>query len=252
MVGVPRSKGCQTCLSRRTKCDEARPACGNCIKHGTVCPGYERGFKFVAGKHTVKPRGRRQPQSQTPRSSAVHATPPHPDSGPASFHAWQVVGHVYVDDRGQGVASGPLPVTALEKIQSALLRNYTVPQALHSSTTQFVATLLETFKYSSPQDEFLMSGTWLIDVAGRLSRSRALETSACAFTRHLLGKANRDEQVIAQSRTIYGQSLRYLQQSLNHPVHWKSPETLGASLILCLYEVRIIFHSVISYCSCRM
>ncbi|KIW70817.1 hypothetical protein PV04_03056 [Phialophora macrospora] len=43
MVGVPgRSKGCHTCLKRRVKCDETRPACKRCEKAGYACAGYER------------------------------------------------------------------------------------------------------------------------------------------------------------------------------------------------------------------
>lgn len=59
MVGVPRSTGCSLCRKRRVKCDEERPACGNCRKYGAGCPGYDRGLKFVSGKHQIRQRGRR-------------------------------------------------------------------------------------------------------------------------------------------------------------------------------------------------
>ncbi|KAK7912276.1 hypothetical protein PG985_014757 [Apiospora marii] len=29
--------GCRTCKTRKVKCDEKRPSCGNCIKHNVVC-----------------------------------------------------------------------------------------------------------------------------------------------------------------------------------------------------------------------
>lgn len=54
MVGVPRSTGCRLCVKRRVRCDEARPACHNCVRYGTECPGYTRALKFVAGKHETK------------------------------------------------------------------------------------------------------------------------------------------------------------------------------------------------------
>lgn len=31
-------------------------ACGNCLKYGAECPGYDKTRKFVAGKHAVRPR----------------------------------------------------------------------------------------------------------------------------------------------------------------------------------------------------
>ncbi|KAJ5183399.1 hypothetical protein N7492_001015 [Penicillium capsulatum] len=46
MVGVPRSKGCLTCIQRRVKCDEARPHCQRCQTRGTPCLGYTRDRKF--------------------------------------------------------------------------------------------------------------------------------------------------------------------------------------------------------------
>ncbi|KAK5990029.1 hypothetical protein PT974_08292 [Cladobotryum mycophilum] len=60
MVGVPRSSGCQLCRKRRVKCDEGKPECGNCLKYGAQCPGYERAMKFVSGKHQIRSKGARK------------------------------------------------------------------------------------------------------------------------------------------------------------------------------------------------
>ncbi|PNY26956.1 Uncharacterized protein TCAP_03117 [Tolypocladium capitatum] len=76
MVGVPRSSGCQLCRKRRVKCDEVRPGCGNCRKYGVECPGYERGLKFISGKHQVRQRGKRSERgagSSSPSDNASHA-----------------------------------------------------------------------------------------------------------------------------------------------------------------------------------
>ncbi|KAF2090564.1 hypothetical protein K490DRAFT_61884 [Saccharata proteae CBS 121410] len=48
MVGVPKSKGCRTCIDRKIKCDETWPTCGNCQKSQKYCPGKsDRYRKFV-------------------------------------------------------------------------------------------------------------------------------------------------------------------------------------------------------------
>ncbi|KAL0933762.1 C6 zinc finger domain protein [Colletotrichum truncatum] len=48
MVGVPgRSKGCNTCRKRKKGCDVQRPECGQCLKAGLKCEGYERKRIFV-------------------------------------------------------------------------------------------------------------------------------------------------------------------------------------------------------------
>ncbi|EFX00323.1 c6 zinc finger domain containing protein [Grosmannia clavigera kw1407] len=48
MVGVPgRSKGCNTCIQRKVKCDGGQPTCGNCRKSNRLCTGYKRPVAFV-------------------------------------------------------------------------------------------------------------------------------------------------------------------------------------------------------------
>ncbi|KAI2695449.1 transcriptional regulator family: Fungal Specific TF [Penicillium roqueforti] len=46
MPGVPHSKGCLQCISRKVKCDKTRPECLRCINWISECPGYDRGHKF--------------------------------------------------------------------------------------------------------------------------------------------------------------------------------------------------------------
>ncbi|KAI1086796.1 hypothetical protein F5B19DRAFT_487230 [Rostrohypoxylon terebratum] len=42
--------GCDTCRSRRVKCDETRPACLLCRTAGFICRGYEKNIFFVSGQ----------------------------------------------------------------------------------------------------------------------------------------------------------------------------------------------------------
>ncbi|KUJ21260.1 uncharacterized protein LY89DRAFT_715501 [Mollisia scopiformis] len=61
MVGVPLSRGCQTCRKRKIKCDETHPKCTRCKKSGLLCLGYKSRLKFMdeGPKLQKKPR---QPQ----------------------------------------------------------------------------------------------------------------------------------------------------------------------------------------------
>ncbi|KAL4732839.1 hypothetical protein BDV11DRAFT_201238 [Aspergillus similis] len=61
MVGVPRSRGCLRCISRRVKCDQFRPKCLRCTSQGSKCPGYDRGFKFQDQTRSVAQRHGRSP-----------------------------------------------------------------------------------------------------------------------------------------------------------------------------------------------
>ncbi|KAJ6007661.1 hypothetical protein N7540_011637 [Penicillium herquei] len=48
MGGKPwQSKGCPDCRRRKIKCDEQRPECGNCIKRGLKCQGWDRYRHFI-------------------------------------------------------------------------------------------------------------------------------------------------------------------------------------------------------------
>ncbi|ERT01401.1 hypothetical protein HMPREF1624_02647 [Sporothrix schenckii ATCC 58251] len=54
MVGVPgRSKGCNTCIQRKVKCDGGQPACGNCRKSNRLCTGYKRPVAFVMSSNVA-------------------------------------------------------------------------------------------------------------------------------------------------------------------------------------------------------
>ncbi|KAM7196032.1 hypothetical protein V8F20_007226 [Naviculisporaceae sp. PSN 640] len=57
MVGVPgKYKGCNTCRTRRVKCDNERPFCRKCLDTGRTCDGYKRETVFIIG--TLQDQGR--------------------------------------------------------------------------------------------------------------------------------------------------------------------------------------------------
>lgn len=301
MVGVPRSNACALCLSRRVKCDEARPSCSNCVKYGATCPGYVRGAKFVAGKHVVKSRARgrgggtvafavssRTSASSTPTTTtttppAVSSSPPSPApapsrSSPSSYgtrRPWSRRAPDAVsppasrgippprqapvcnddDDVGdplewQDVASEQISgqpqqqqqqrfLTSYEKLQSALAHVSTAPVITpRDDRAQFIGMLMKSLEESQPESEMVVLGTWFQQTASHLGQKPSLDRASCAFALQLLGRKHQDEGLLAQSRTLYGQSLCMLQRALNHATEWRTPETLTSAMILCHFEVR--------------
>jgi hypothetical protein len=73
---------------------------------------------------------------------------------------------------------------------------------------------------------------------GKLGTTVSLDGALCSLTMHLIGKQGSDENMLSQSRTMYGQALNSLQMSLMHPTRWKASETLCTAILLCIYEVR--------------
>ncbi|KAK4043480.1 hypothetical protein C8A01DRAFT_32410 [Parachaetomium inaequale] len=121
-VRVSRPKvrsGCACCKQRRIKCDEARPACANCVRSKKICTGYPppprsaRPFEEVriAPKPLVAmaasaPPPNREPVQLPPRRLAKYqrrTTPPMTPSTPSAammlYHPW--MGLPFSDQEGQ-------------------------------------------------------------------------------------------------------------------------------------------------------
>lgn len=46
-------------------------ACGNCVKYGAECPGYDKTLKFVTGKHAVRTRRPRGQGAASPHDTQI-------------------------------------------------------------------------------------------------------------------------------------------------------------------------------------
>lgn len=201
MVGVPRSGACSLCRKRRVKCDEGRPGCGNCRKYGADCPGYERVLKFVDGKHQIRQKGKRSDRSST-ESSTV--------SGDSS--------NLIVSRKSTSL------VTPLAR-------------ALLPIRGQIMEVMIDNFRPADTPHDIVGLFTWI--TPEHLGKKAILDGSICSLALHLTGKEKNDPQLVAQSRTLYGQCLNELQTTLQHPSEWKSSETLCSTILLCYYEVVI-------------
>jgi hypothetical protein len=233
MVGVPRSTGCQLCVKRRVKCDHTRPSCGNCIKYGATCPGYDRQMKFVAGKHHV--RSRRQEDWRRWGSGAVNF----PGGGRGSED--MASGFTLPESIGSapGSASGT-PATPSIDVTRQLQRREDLPVLYlcpSDDRGQTINVIIHNLHESQAAADVRLFAPWFKDVPEHLGHKVTLDSAMAAFSLHLLGKAREDDALVRESRSIYGQSLGALQKALNHPEEWKSSETLCATMILSLFEV---------------
>ncbi|CAK7235507.1 hypothetical protein SEUCBS140593_009306 [Sporothrix eucalyptigena] len=233
MVGVPRSRGCLLCVRRRVRCDEGRPGCIKCATYGAECPGYDRSLKFVTGKHQVRKRG--QGRDRDPAAGPADASTSSTGASP----------HREVDNRKNDVIVPffvELADAAYEHNTSySLLPSSSAPSTIPPSPRDcraaFVNTILEMINMDRPPKETLFYGMWFSQLPGRLGRKVTLDSAVCSFAMHLLGKSRGDDVMVMQSRQLYGQSLGALQSALNHPVEWRSSETLCTTMVMCLFEL---------------
>jgi len=204
MVGVPRSRGCPRCVKRRVKCDESRPACGNCVKYGAECPGYGRDMKFVAGKHAVR---QRRPKAESDRQDSRPKT-----AGPSG-----------------APSRSPLVVPVI-------LPPPPILTSVKESRSQFICSMIERIKLHQAA-EMVVFDAWFLEIPALLGVKVTLDSAACALLLQLMGKASNDQNMIRNSRELYAKSLDALQVALAHPREWRRSETLGAAMLLCIFEV---------------
>ncbi|KAK0722870.1 hypothetical protein B0T26DRAFT_674516 [Lasiosphaeria miniovina] len=272
MVGVPRSAGCLACVKRRVKCDQARPGCGNCArlarsrsKQGNddtdtiiTCPGYDRGFKFVAGKHQVRSRGGagrggggggggrdgRDGDGESDGDgdgwpvetlSNLELIPRPPRSGQGRSQVRDL-------NRAGNRAVGELQLRRASQEQGQGQGQHQGQNILQMCPTptpnraQLIGNTIQALYGAQQGGEIMLFAPWFNSVPQKLGNKPSLDYAMAAFTIHLLGKAEGSAHLIAESLSLYGQSLAALQRALKHPVEWKAPETLCATMLLTFYE----------------
>ncbi|KAJ4411649.1 hypothetical protein N0V82_008963 [Gnomoniopsis sp. IMI 355080] len=113
----------------------------------------------------------------------------------------------------------------------------TIPGALKEPCIPFVYNMMGQLFTIHRRDEVNFTAPWFDTMLNYLGTTSVLDSAMCAFMLQLVGKAKRDVSDVNRSRDIYGQSLGALQRALNHPVAWKSTETLAATILCSLFEV---------------
>ncbi|PYH88694.1 putative C6 finger domain protein [Aspergillus ellipticus CBS 707.79] len=202
---VARSSGCALCVKRRVKCDERVPGCLRCEIYGRPCPGYDRGFKFVAGK----PHRSRRPKSSdggsngnSPRNAAEVAV----EHGSA-------VDYQAVVQRPSCMESADLNV-------------------MHSLDI-LVLELSRPFPATSAH----VISRWFGFLPTVYGRNRTLDSTIRSFAAHHIGRINENEGAVQYAKSAYGQALHRLRVSLDDPEECFSSEVFCAVLLLCLYEL---------------
>lgn len=221
MVGVPRSTGCATCVKRRIKvcvlwpvmtisltslqCDQRLPGCARCETYGKPCPGYDKGFKFIAGK----PYRTRRPRASTDSDSS-NEKPTQSRAQAAALPNQAVI-------RSENPASLISAGTNVRQGLSALIHDFCGPR--------------------SPSQTYVISH-WFRYLPSVYGESRTLDATIETFVAHHFGRILQNGQMVAYARSTYGEALRRLRRSLANTSECLSTNIFCAVVLLCLYEVR--------------
>lgn len=201
------------------QCDEDKPSCQNCIKHGVECPGYERGFKFVAARTHRRKRVITTSESST---QLVQRTSKSPSEGSSTGSS--------NDQASDGID---------QKNWEPSTRRSTPPivQTLKVNDGQCLAVVVDNLFQSPSQNEIRLFFRVFSFLPDRVGRSRVLDSSIRCFALHHLGKMNNDERLIHAARSTYVEALVRLQRALDHRHEWASSETMASGFTLCMYEL---------------
>ena len=238
MVGVAgKSKGCSTCRKRKKGCDLARPSCGQCVKSGHACGGYQKDLTFI---HHKVPRKVRL-QSSVPKVVSHQAATPlrHSPSTSSSVDEKSSTASPHSEwDRSSSLAqkynssSRPPPLhelppnltlTALTTLHTSLFNSFFLPRNSSTIKASFSP-------YGHPAN-------WTQFVPLLLNNDPSLQLAYLAASCSRVGHDNHDDNLLASSKRFYGKALREVQRSISDPKRRYTEETLLACSVLGLYEI---------------
>ncbi|KAH8660227.1 hypothetical protein BX600DRAFT_513850 [Xylariales sp. PMI_506] len=220
MVGVPgRSKGCNTCVQRKIKCDQLTPTCGNCQKSNRLCTGYKRKLAYVFSKDVKLPElAGSNPEEATVVHHGRWRKAKAPQPAQTQLQLGELLHH-----------GG---IVALSRIS----------RQVHSETAwrqQFHYLFLDYLAPSGVRElpRSVVSLNWLFQMQEGSIQSPALEASIAAFSAARIGRIYNDPDLVHQSRSVYMSCLERLRYALSNPQTRLSEETLAACVALSLYEL---------------
>ncbi|KAJ5171963.1 hypothetical protein N7492_004556 [Penicillium capsulatum] len=207
MVGVPRSRGCALCVKRRVKCDERLPGCAKCETYGRPCPGYGRGFKFVAGKPFRTRRGQLASTSN--------------EAGPKEAES--------MNPPGSDFGSSRVAFIHRETPASVVSGDMNLCQSL--------SVLVNDFAYSGLGNQRHVVAQWFGLLPSIYGQNTMLDAAIKSFVAHHFGRTTQNEQMVVYARCAYGEALQRLRKSLVKPGECLSSHVFCAVVLLCLYEL---------------
>ncbi|RYN25698.1 hypothetical protein AA0113_g5168 [Alternaria arborescens] len=263
-TGKP-SRGCGMCKSRRIKCDEKRPTCGNCKKSARTCPGYPDDFDLVfrdENKAMAKKARKSSGTTASSNSTSASSSNPSPHLSPSStFDVSPGENGVPGEKAFQIITSRSHSPSDLTQSQQILaLPNYTTPPLPLNQAFDFEAFVwnLENavpptislapeaeavpffFKnfITLPQQAESTRGylEYLVPLYNRARPSSVLHLATTAVAMATCGQYPGRQELLREAVSTYGKAIKKLNEDLKDPVMAKSDESVLAILMFSLYE----------------
>ncbi|KAF1916321.1 hypothetical protein BDU57DRAFT_226913 [Ampelomyces quisqualis] len=256
-TGKP-SRGCGMCKSRRIKCDEKRPTCGNCKKSARKCPGYPDEFDLVfRDENKAMARKARKTSGSAPSRSCTGGSSSHASpylSPNAIFDLQSEASSLQLASTSRprtlsGHSSDgelihftqemqkPLPLDQIFDFQS-FAWNIEVPATItmppeYEAVPFFFKNFITLPQQAESTRGFL---EYLVPLYNRARSSSVLHLATTAVAMATCGQYPGRQELLRNAVSTYGKALKKLNDDLQDPVMSKSDETVLAILMFSLYE----------------
>ena len=223
--GIPLSTAQPPSLTL-AQCDEAVPACSQCINTKRECPGYLARFDLVLRDQTIAVRRKAQRKKQQQDEGSKLPLPPQSASSenPTST-TWAIV-----NPGGNPSRAAPKRYSSHEPVPR-MFNDFPEQQAICAFFLDFVLLPRHPDSVHGHLEHLLP----LYANTGAES-PLSLATSSVALMISGSSPVRRNDQQLG--RTIFGKALQKTSAAIRNPAESKKDETLMAVLLLGLFEVR--------------
>ncbi|KAJ5991609.1 hypothetical protein N7522_011816 [Penicillium canescens] len=233
------SKGCGNCRSRKIRCDQARPACWECTRTNRECSGYrdELSLMFRDQSESVRRKARSSQSSSASTTGSLRRQGP-ARPGRTAFHRQNVVSSSMTSfSEGTEVYFGS---DHENQFLTRQLRQS--PRETHPNTglsrQEAICFFLQS--HAIPGTSLMTDSlTTFLMQSGGSSGQRAIQSSIVAVASAMLSRVQNVTSLRQTARQEYGSALKMVNEALANTDEAKTNQTLGAVVLLSLYEIVI-------------
>ncbi|KAJ4295979.1 hypothetical protein N0V88_004681 [Collariella sp. IMI 366227] len=209
--------GCRRCKSRKIKCDEVHPRCGNCVKHGVACD-FEHPEVLAELQATASATAASSPS--TPTTTVNFGSPIAHTSGPASASALHHA-PAQLCRAPTALALSPTTPPSHRLLELRLMHQYT-------------AMTCKTFTFTAPVTEDI----WKITVPNlAFSGSQHLADAILAVAAlHLRSMMPNDKELVRASHAYMAASLAEYSAALTKGINHTNAESLFLTSALIAFQ----------------
>lgn len=239
--GTP-SKGCGNCRSRKIRCDQARPGCRECTRTNRKCPGYrdELSLMFRDETKAIARKARSVYSSSAASTSSSYLKRPISSRSARSDFLRKSSGYSVISDSFTGLGHPVYECVPDLRIQFYVHQTRQNPLGTHPnagiSKQEAICFFLQLHAFSgNPLIKDALT-RFLIASSESLGQ-RAIQFSIKAVASAMLSRVRGSRALDQVARKEYGSALEFVNQALADPQEAKTDQTLGAVVLLSLYEV---------------